>query len=602
MCKKIVAFFSLLSKTQETGVKKLGVTQELLSLVTGLAHYLKLLIRISLQGALKLERERKSIEGLHQFLADLEHLESLKEAENADLLSDVSGLADQQSDICHKCKEPIDDECVKLDQQRWHKNHLACDYCERILGDEIPDALWSEREGQIVCRRCHEERRQAPDAVASFESITRLQQYVYLLRVALARLLSVLRSGGALPHTSDDPNLTRYDSNEGHRVNQSGQLDPPLLRANSRSKSYGGSGSNATDNNASSYEQTVGEMKRLRSTRMDTQLSTNLKKARTSRILDGPEGFSRRPGSAGADGSDQRKQQGFHIVQDPDSSNDEPKGNLVFGHQDALTLDDIPRIVAAEQAKEQRPNAYKHAKNQLIGSSGREPKFHSGHQRGVSGGNDLDIPGTDSAPQRTKRYFSELSALEYFIVRHVAVLSMEPLLEGHYNLEDLLNLIENKKPGTFWGKFGKAFTKNDRPKGKKKGVFGIPLDVLVERDGVDSTYGVGPGAIRVPGLIDDTISAMRQMDMAVEGVFRKNGNIKNLREIAEKLDAKEVDVDLSRENPVQLAALLKKFLRELPDPLLTYKLYRLFIISQSKYLCNFYLYHLLLKIVTYNLC
>ena len=577
LCKKIVAFFSLLSKTQETGVKKLGVTQELLSLVTGLAHYLKLLIRISLQGALKLERERRRIEGLHRFLADLEHLDSIKEAENSDLLSDVSGLADQQSDLCHKCKEPIDDECMKLDQQRWHKNHLTCDYCERVVGEEPRDVLWSEREGQVVCRRCHEEDHQAPDATPSFEPITRLQQYVYLLRVALARLLTVLRSGGTLPHTSDDPNLTSYDSNDGHRVNDG---NPPLLRSGSRSKSYGGTG--IADNNASSYEQTVGEMKRLRSTRMDTQLSTNLKKARTSRILDGPEGFSRRPGSAGEDGSDQ-KQQGFHIVEDRDADADAPTNNLVFGHQDALTLDDIPRIVAAEQAKEQRPNAYKHAKNQLIGSGGREPKIRSGHQRGLSGGNELDMRGTDSVPQRTKKYFSELSALEYFIVRHVAVLSMEPLLEGHYSLEDLLNLIETRKP-TFWGKFGKAFQKsNDRPKGiKKKGVFGVPLDALVERDGVESTYGVGPGALRVPGIIDDTISAMRQMDMSVEGVFRKNGNIKGLRDLTEKIDAKEVDVDLSRENPVQVAALLKKFLRELPDPLLTYKLYRLFITSQSK--------------------
>ena len=184
-------------------MKKLGVTQELLSLVTGLAHYLKLLIRISLQGALKLERERKSIEGLHRFLQDLEHLDSLKEVvDSADLLSGVWGLADQQSDLCHKCKEPIDDECVKLEQQRWHRMHLSCDYCERIVGEALNDALWSEREGQIVCRRCHEERGQGRDAVACFESITRLQQYVYLLRVALARLLSVLRSGGTLPHTS----------------------------------------------------------------------------------------------------------------------------------------------------------------------------------------------------------------------------------------------------------------------------------------------------------------------------------------------------------------------------------------------------------------
>ena len=75
---------------------------------------------------------------------------------------------------------------------------------------------------------------------------------------------------------------------------------------------------------------------------------------------------------------------------------------------------------------------------------------------------------------------------------------------------------------------------------------------------------------------------MRQMDMSVEGVFRKNGNIRGLKDLAEKIDAKEEDVDLSKETPVQLAALLKKFLRELPDPLLTYKLHRLWITSQSK--------------------
>ena len=372
--------------------------------------------------------------------------------------------------------------------------------------------------------------------------------------------------------------MSTYDSNEGHRVNRSGGLDPPLLRANSRSKSYAGTAT-AADNNASSYEQTVGEMKRLRSTRMDTQLSTNLKTPRASRILDGPEARMTRPGSAGADDPNHRTN-GFRIEEDKDARNN-TFSNLTFGNADALTLDDIPRIVAAEQAKEQRPNAYKHAGNQLIGSGGRQPKLLSSHQRNVSGGNDLDMAG-DAIPQRTKRYFSELSALEYFIVRHVAVLSMQPLLEGYYNLEDLLNLIETRKP-TFWGKFGKAFAKNEKPKGgKKKGIFGVPLDVLVDRDGVESTFGVGPGALRVPGLIDDAISAMRGMDMSVEGVFRKNGNIKGLRDLSERLDSKEGEVDLSKESPVQVAALLKKFLRELPDPLMTHKLYRLFITSQSK--------------------
>jgi hypothetical protein len=54
LCRKIITFFSLLSHTQETGLRRLGITQELLSLVTGLAHYLKNLIRIALTGALSL--------------------------------------------------------------------------------------------------------------------------------------------------------------------------------------------------------------------------------------------------------------------------------------------------------------------------------------------------------------------------------------------------------------------------------------------------------------------------------------------------------------------------------------------------------------------
>lgn len=200
LCKKIVAFFSLLTKTQETGVRKLGVTQELLSLVTGLAHYLKLFIRISLQGTIKLERERRSSEGLHRFL---DELESTKECDNSlDLIAGVSGLADQQSDLCHKCKEPIEDECVKLGSKRWHIKHLDCDYCQRSLGEDLGEALWSEREGQVVCRNCAELEHHITDAVATFQRVSRLQQYVYLLRVALARLLSVLRSGGTLPHTS----------------------------------------------------------------------------------------------------------------------------------------------------------------------------------------------------------------------------------------------------------------------------------------------------------------------------------------------------------------------------------------------------------------
>jgi hypothetical protein len=164
---------------------------------------------------------------------------------------------------------------------------------------------------------------------------------------------------------------------------------------------------------------------------------------------------------------------------------------------------------------------------------------------------------------------------------------MEPLLEGIFNQEELLDLIETKRP-TFWGKFGKAFQKADvkKQKGKQRGIFGVALEQLVERDYAESTDGVGPGALRIPVLIQDAISAMRTMDMSVEGVFRKNGNIKRLNDVKEEIDKKEmVDVDLTKENPVQVAALLKKFLRDLPDPLLTFKLHKLWIATQSTLYC-----------------
>lgn len=69
--------------------------------------------------------------------------------------------------------------------------------------------------------------------------------------------------------------------------------------------------------------------------------------------------------------------------------------------------------------------------------------------------------------------------------------------------------------------------------------------------------------------------------MSVEGVFRKNGNIRRLKDLSEALDKDPSSVNLVDENPVQLAALLKKYLRELPEPLFPFKMHHMFVASQS---------------------
>lgn len=77
---------------------------------------------------------------------------------------------------------------------------------------------------------------------------------------------------------------------------------------------------------------------------------------------------------------------------------------------------------------------------------------------------------------------------------------------------------------------------------------------------------------------------IERSDMAVEGVFRKNGNIRKLQTLVEALDKDSTAVNLSEENVIQLAALLKRFLRELPDPLLTFRLHKLFCAAASEFL------------------
>ncbi|PHH60319.1 hypothetical protein CDD81_1845 [Ophiocordyceps australis] len=536
LCKKIVAFFSLLSKTQDTSVRKLGVTQELLSLVTGLAHYLKLLIRICLQAALRLERLTGNSDGIHQLLTDLADFETYKTDES--LLQITMGgakLSTKDSDHCVVCTRSVEDECAKSGDYRWHIGCVNCSRCSRELGRSLEEARLNPYDGKIYCTRCLAPKR---DDMATFEHVSKLQQYAFLLKVALARLLDILRNNGALPNTSAESSIVQGGE-------ESSRLEADRHRE-------------------STYENTLNEVRRLRSTRLDRHLASSVRQARTSRVMDA-DGQGPLPDLSGTG-------QGEAEGQAP--------SDLMFGQNDAITLDDIPRIVAAEQSREQQQQQRNsNLRQDLIRSPASEPGRVAGHQRTQSASRDPDVRAANGAPCRlTRKFFPELSGLEYFNVRHLAVLTMQPMVEQEFALEELLGLIESRKPPTFWKNLGKAF-KNDKNRNvKKKGVFGVPLDVIIERDGADSTDGVGPGTLRIPVVVEDIISSMRKMDLSVEGVFRKNGNIKKQQEMVDKINAEGCDVVNFMEQPVvQLAALLKRYLRDLPDPLMTHKLYRLWV-------------------------
>lgn len=72
------------------------------------------------------------------------------------------------------------------------------------------------------------------------------------------------------------------------------------------------------------------------------------------------------------------------------------------------------------------------------------------------------LPSSPGA--KPKSYLCELSALEFFIVQHLAVLSLAPLVERYFGLEELLELIGPRK-SSLWSRFKSSL----RPKDKKPG-------------------------------------------------------------------------------------------------------------------------------------
>ena len=498
---------------------------------------------------MRLERESGACDGLDQLLNGLNDFETYKSDEGLmQLTMGGANLSAQDSDHCALCHRSVEDECAKNGEHRWHITCVNCGRCGKELGRSLAEARHNVFDGNVYCANCVAV---SMDGSLPFEHITKLGQYVFLLKVALARLLDILRTNGTLPCASEGAQAACIDGN---------LAGPNFLAGDVRSKSYAGSGEKE-NHRESTYENTLNEVRRLRSTRLDRHLSTSVRQARSSRVMDA-DGRGPRPGSAGVD-----------------ENRGELKGStdLMFGQNDAITLDDIPRIVAVEQSREQQHQRDLDARHDIFRASGADGMRPPGHQRTQSASRDPDMRTAEALPSRAvRKFFPELSGLEYFTVRHLAVLTMHPLIEHEFTLDELLSFIESRKQPTFWKNLGKAF-KNDKSKNvKKKGVFGVPLEIIIERDGAESTDGVGPGALRIPAVVDDIIASMRKMDLSVEGVFRKNGNIKKLQEMVEKINLEGCDVVNFMEQPVvQLAALLKRYLRDLPDPLMTHKLYRL---------------------------
>lgn len=567
LCRKTVDLFTLLSHTQETGARRMGMTQELLALVTGLAHYLKILIRIALTGALKLEREQEVREAITNFLDKLHMLaiqggnpsarRIMKRANGELVPQNDSGNVGSQgvtygfkslapenagespfsaapkdptlakvpvvnppSDLCIKCNQTVEEDCVRLGTyQRWHSHCLTCQTCGKPAAvpvvKELPkpeererekDALKEGTSGQTQDKDAKPKASTArrppanvgafvyeadtlkdtssfgtvPTAIfctdhahagcrGGFQAVSRLEQYAFLLNVALRRLYVLLKKRGVVPLSPGMlPVLSCLLSAESLIALPPTQGQPRELEEDPY--------------------RNAGDINRLRSVHLDRKLSSTARVPKRSTIVESPSGkvahptdlvHTHRPHEVTPGArppAPQSAQQGTTRslkpqIQPPHQQRSLPspgtidtslqsqvirpsfaRGNtaikivdesgpsspggigmneqMVGGIEDGITLADIPQLVEAAQAREQRRS----------------------------------LPSQNSIP-----YIGDLNPLQLAIVKHCAVLVLQKSpLRDQFDLDEILELVEVKK-SSFWNKLFKPG--NDKKNVKKKGAF-----------------------------------------------------------------------------------------------------------------------------------
>lgn len=93
----------------------------------------------------------------------------------------------------------------------------------------------------------------------------------------------------------------------------------------------------------------------------------------------------------------------------------------------------------------------------------------------------------------------------------------------------------------------------------------------------DKRLSLNPIYRQVPRVVDSCCQHLEKYGLQTVGIFRVGSSKKRVRQLREEFD-RGLDVRLDEEHSVHdVAALLKEFLRDMPDPLLTKELYTAFI-------------------------
>lgn len=107
---------------------------------------------------------------------------------------------------------------------------------------------------------------------------------------------------------------------------------------------------------------------------------------------------------------------------------------------------------------------------------------------------------------------------------------------------------------------------------RNRRIFGVPLEELLIRPTTYSVLETGSGEALVPPVIVSLVNHIRANGTRVEGLFRLAGNHASIQEMKRLMDSGDT-IAWATYDIHSVANLLKVFLRELPEPLFTFRFF-----------------------------
>jgi len=93
-----------------------------------------------------------------------------------------------KSEYCPICHKSVEEECIKLNDSRWHSSCFYCQICKKNLYETYNEkARMDQTDKKLYCKKCS-----PPNTVDGFVRVTQLQQYIFLLKFALKRLYEII--------------------------------------------------------------------------------------------------------------------------------------------------------------------------------------------------------------------------------------------------------------------------------------------------------------------------------------------------------------------------------------------------------------------------